>query len=63
MEVIIFDNGSGGVGTITPTAEWYDQGKTIEECAEKDVPQGQAWEIVDSETLDTTAPDELREWI
>ena len=63
MQVIIFDNGQGGVGIITPTAEWLEQGKTVEQCAAKDVPQGAAYEIVDDSILPWDQPRETWEWV
>lgn len=69
VQVIIFDNGAG-VSTVTPAPqrmvelqETMTELEALTEIATQAVPQGQAWEIVDSATLDTTAPDELREWI
>ena len=69
MQVIIFDNGSG-VSTITPTPqrmvelqESMSDLDALTEIANQAVPQGLKWEIVDSATLDTDVPDELREWV
>ena len=43
---IIYPNDEGGVSIIIPTPE-YLQDHTIEELAEKDVPEGRPYKIVD----------------
>ncbi len=43
MQVIVFDNGQGGVGVIYPVASDL----TIEDIAAKDVPQGARYQICD----------------
>lgn len=59
MQVIIFDNGSGGVGIITPALK---SGLTIEQVAAKDVPTGADFEIVNDSTLPWDKPRELWTW-
>jgi len=44
MKRIIYDNDEGGVSVIIPAPEC---GLTIEQIAEKDVPKGKAYKIVD----------------
>ena len=60
MQVIIFDNGSGGVGIITPAPK---SELTIEQVAAKDVPNGAAFEIVDDSILPWDEPRETWEWV
>ena len=60
MQVIIFDNGLGGVGIITPAP---NSGLTIDQVAAKDVPNGAAYEIVDDSVLPWDEPRELWEWV
>lgn len=48
MQVIIFPNDNGGVAVIIPAPEFADQ---IEAVANKDVPVGKPWRIVDDSTL------------
>ena len=48
MQVIIFPNDSGGVAVIIPAFEFADQ---IEAVANKDVPAGKPWRVVDDSTL------------
>ena len=43
---IIYPNGEGGVSFLIPTEEFLAD-HTIEDCAEKDVPQGVPFKIVD----------------
>lgn len=43
MQVIIFQQGHGGVSVIYPAPEYADQ---VEEVARADVPEGAAWRIV-----------------
>lgn len=46
MQRIIYKTDNGGVAIIIPTAEWLET-HTIEELAEKDVPAGAEYQIVD----------------
>lgn len=46
MQRIIYKTDNGGVAIIIPTAEWLET-HTIEELAEKDVPAGAEFKIVD----------------
>ena len=46
MQRIIYKKDDGGVAIIIPTAEWLET-HTIEELAEKDVPAGAEFKIVD----------------
>ncbi len=48
MQVILFPNDNGGVAIITPAPEFANQ---IEAVANKDVPAGKPWRIVDDSTL------------
>ena len=48
MQVILFPNDNGGVAVIIPAPEFVDQ---IEAVANKDVPEGKPWRIVDDNTL------------
>ena len=48
MQVILFPNDNGGVSVIFPAPEFVDQ---IEAVANKDVPEGKPWRIVDDSTL------------
>jgi hypothetical protein len=48
MQVIIYPNGDGGVAVIYPAPEFADQ---IEAVADKDVPEGAAWRIIDASAL------------
>ena len=45
MQRIIYKTDNGGVAIIIPTAEWLET-HTIEELAEKDVPAGAEFKIV-----------------
>jgi hypothetical protein len=45
MQRIIYKTDNGGVAVLIPTAEWL-QSHTIEELAEKDVPAGAEFKIV-----------------
>jgi hypothetical protein len=45
---IIFKNDAGGVSVIIPSP---DSGLTVEEIAEKDVPTGKPYKIVDASDL------------
>lgn len=46
MKRIIYKTEEGGVAILIPTAEWLES-HTIEELAEKDVPAGAEFKIVD----------------
>jgi hypothetical protein len=46
MQRIIYKTDNGGVAVVIPTAEWLES-HTIEELAEKDVPAGAEFMIVD----------------
>lgn len=46
MQRIIYKTIEGGVAVLIPTAEWLET-HTIEELAEKDVPAGVEFKIVD----------------
>jgi hypothetical protein len=48
MQVIIFPQDNGGVAVIIPAPEFADQ---IESVAQKDVPAGNPWRIVDDSEL------------
>jgi hypothetical protein len=48
MQVILFPNDNGGVSVIIPAPEFADQ---IEAVANKDVPEGKPWRIVDDSEL------------
>ena len=48
MQVILFPQDNGGVAVIIPAPEFADQ---IEAVANKDVPAGKPWRIVDNSTL------------
>lgn len=48
MKRIIYPTDDGGVAVIIPAPEWLAQeGNTIETLAEKDVPAGKPYKIVD----------------
>lgn len=46
MQRIIYKTDNGGVAVLIPTAEWLES-HTIEELADKDVPAGAEFQIVD----------------
>jgi hypothetical protein len=48
MQVIIFPQNNGGVSVLIPAPEFADQ---IEAVAQKDVPAGKPWRIVDDSEL------------
>lgn len=50
MQVIIYKNDEGGVSVIHPTQEALDA-YGIEAIAEKDVPSGKPYKIIDSSEL------------
>jgi hypothetical protein len=47
MQRIIYKTEDGGVAVLVPTAEWLES-HTIEELAEKDVPTGAEFKIVNT---------------
>lgn len=51
---IIYPTNDGGVAVLIPAPEWLAQpGNTIEALAEKDVPAGKPWRIVDAADIPT----------
>jgi len=50
MQLIIFKNDNGGVSIINPTAEALEA-YSIEAIAQKDVPAGKPYKIIDSSEL------------
>lgn len=50
MQVILFKNDDGGVSVIHPTAEALDT-YGIEAIAQKDVPSGKPYKIIDASEL------------
>lgn len=48
MQVIVFHMGNGKVALVIPAPEYADQ---IEAVAEKDVPEGKQWRIIDAAEL------------
>lgn len=51
---IIYPTDDGGVAIIIPAPEWLAQeGNTIEALAEKDVPAGKPWQIIDASDVPT----------
>jgi len=50
MQRIIYKTADGGVAVLIPTAEWLES-HTIEELAEKDVPAGAEFQIVDASDI------------
>ena len=51
---IIYPTDNGGVAIIVPAPEWLAQeGNTIESLAEKDVPVGKPWRIIDAADVPT----------
>jgi len=49
---IIYPTDEGGVAVIIPTPEWLaEEGNTIEKLAEKDVPAGKPFKIVNTEDV------------
>ena len=46
MQRIIYQTDDGGVAVIVPSAEYLET-HTIEELADKDVPDGKAYQIID----------------
>lgn len=47
---IVYNNDEGGISIIIPTAEWLAE-HTIEELAQKDVPTGKTYHIVDASEI------------
>lgn len=46
---IIYPTDEGGVAVLIPAPEWLAQpGNSIEALAEKDVPAGKPWRVVDA---------------
>jgi hypothetical protein len=46
---IIFPSDNGGVVVVIPAPEWLAQeGNTIEKLAEKDIPAGKPYQIIDA---------------
>ena len=51
---IIYPTDDGGVAVLIPAPEWLAQeGNTLETLAEKDVPAGKSWKIVDAADIPT----------
>jgi hypothetical protein len=50
MKKIVYTNDSGGLSVITPSPKWNE---SIEALAEKDVPAGFVWRIVDEVSIPT----------
>ena len=51
---IIYPTDEGGVAVIIPAPEWLaEEGNTIEKLAEKDVPAGKPFKIVNTEDVPT----------
>jgi hypothetical protein len=51
---IIYPTDEGGVAIIVPAPEWLaEEGNTIEKLAEKDVPAGKPFKIVNTEDIPT----------
>ena len=50
MQRIIYKTAEGGVAVLIPTAEWLET-HTIEELAEKDVPAGLEFKIVNTSDI------------
>lgn len=49
---IVYPNPDGGVAVIIPAPEWLaEEGNSIEKLAEKDVPQGVEYKIVDASDI------------
>jgi hypothetical protein len=54
MKKIIYPTDDGGVAVIIPAPEWLAQeGNTIETLAEKDVPAGKPYKIIDTQDIPT----------
>lgn len=51
---IIFPSDNGGVVVVIPAPEWLAQeGNTIEKLAEKDIPAGKPYQIIDVTDIPT----------
>lgn len=59
MQVIIYPQENGGVSVVMPAPEYADQ---IEAIAQKDVPEGTPWRIVDAEELPSTEFRDKWQW-
>lgn len=59
MRVIIFPQDDNKVSIITPAPEFADQ---IEAVAQKDVPAGKSWRIIDDSELPDRATRDLWRW-
>lgn len=54
---IIYAADDGAVAVIVPAPEWLAQeGNTLEALAQKDVPPGKTWEIVDAANVPQPSP-------
>jgi hypothetical protein len=59
MQVIIFPQDDNKVSVITPAPEFSDQ---IESVAQKDVPAGKPWRIIDDNELPSRDVRDLWRW-
>lgn len=51
---IIYPTADGGVAVLIPAPEWLaEEGNTIEKLAEKDVPAGVEYKIIDTDDVPT----------
>ncbi len=62
MQRIIYTNDSGGVSVITPTPEWLES-HTLEELAERVVPPGISYQIVDESAVPVTPDPVVPDWV
>ena len=54
MKRIIYPTPDGGVAVLIPAPEWLaEEGNTIEKLAEKDVPAGVPFKIIDAADVPT----------
>ena len=54
MKRIIYPTPDGGVAVLIPAPEWLaEEGNTIEKLAEKDVPAGVPYKIIDTADVPT----------
>jgi len=54
MKRIIYPTPEGSVAILIPAPEWLaEEGNTIEKLAEKDVPAGVAYKIIDTDEVPT----------
>lgn len=51
MKLIIYPNDNGGIVLLTPAPEC---GLSLQEIAQKDVPAGKPWKIVDASDIPAT---------